>query len=95
MIRETGRRDLGVTSGRKETRRLGGGMRKCRRIKKKWDTERTEDRRQEDREMQRQEKIQVEETRQRMHDEVRRTLKRMKSERQLVLMRHHWRTGGV
>ena len=77
VIRETGRRVLGVSSGRKvdkETWWWNEEVQECiqkkRLAKKKWDTERTEESRQEYREMQRKVKVEVAKAKQGAYDDL-------------------------
>ena len=77
MIRETGRRVLGVSSGKKidkETWWWNEEVQECiqgkRLAKKKWDTERTEESRQEFREIQRKVKVEVAKAKQRAYDDL-------------------------
>ncbi|KAK2913101.1 hypothetical protein Q8A73_007214 [Channa argus] len=78
LIRETGRRVLGVSSGKrkadKETWWWNEAVQECiqrkRLAKKKWDTERTEESRQEYREIQRKVKIEVAKAKQRAYEDL-------------------------
>uniref|UniRef100_A0A3B3BTI6 ribonuclease H n=1 Tax=Oryzias melastigma TaxID=30732 RepID=A0A3B3BTI6_ORYME len=77
VIRETGRSVLGVSSGKrvdKETWWWNEEVQECirskRLAKKKWDTERTEESRQEYREMQRKVKVEVSKAKQRAYDDL-------------------------
>ncbi|KAK3533448.1 hypothetical protein QTP70_022253, partial [Hemibagrus guttatus] len=85
VIRETGRKVLGVSSGRrkedKETwwwnEEVQDSIQRKRLAKKKWDMDRTEENRQEYKELQR--RVKREKVDKIRKDEVRKALKRMKS----------------
>ncbi|XP_051793709.1 uncharacterized protein LOC127530597 [Acanthochromis polyacanthus] len=77
VIRETGRRVLGVSSGRKGDKEtwwwneeVQEWIQRKRLAKKKWDTERTEESRQEYREMQRKVKVEVAKAKQGAYDDL-------------------------
>ena len=77
LIRETGKRVLGVSSGRKTDKGTWWGnedvqtyVQRKKIAKKKWDTEMTEERRQKHREMQRNMKVQVSRAKQRAYDNL-------------------------
>ncbi|KAK3536457.1 hypothetical protein QTP86_012613 [Hemibagrus guttatus] len=78
VIRETGRKVLGVSSGRrkedKETwwwnEEVQGGIQRKRLAKKKWDMDRTEENRQEYKELQRRVKREVSKAKQKAYDEL-------------------------
>ncbi|KAK3509629.1 hypothetical protein QTP70_007454 [Hemibagrus guttatus] len=71
VIRETGRKVLGVSSGRrKEDEEVQDSIQRKRLAKKKWDMDRTEENRQEYKELQRRVKREVSKAKQKAYDEL-------------------------